>query len=383
MFTGIAAPYRYNRYYRSSNRRIKVDWEALLSYNDVPTFPQTARTCVLNAANPITKLYRRLGEVGLTRTYVKKTALPSWWDDDVASNPSGYAQGLLLLCRHLGLDLSSLQSEDEPIRLRDFGTCKFKKRSDVSEDDLALARVLATRAAQLAASAISTPAVTIPIYADEIRQQILSDDAHWVGLNELLHYCWSIGLPVLHLDHFPKNAKRPDGFAARVNGRPVIVLCRHAKQSAWLLFILAHELGHLALGHVPEEGTLIDQGLDEDSLDEEEQQANAFAIELLTGRANRRGIVAGRWPNAEELAKSAQDIGRKSMIDPGHVVLNYAHSMGTSFFPVAQAALKILDPHDDAVVKVRSKMAGNLDWSRLPEDSSEFLMRVSQHGQIG
>ena len=187
----------------------------------------------------------------------------------------------------------------------------------------------------------------------------------------------------MHLDHFPKNAKRPDGFAARVNGRPVIVLCRHAKYSAWLLFILAHELGHLALGHVPEEGTLIDQGLDEDSLDEEEQQANAFAIELLTGRANRRGIAAGRWPNAEELAKSAQGIGRKSMIDPGHVVLNYAHSMGQSFFPVGLAALKILDPHDDAVAKVRSKMARNLDWSRLPEDSSEFLMRVSQHGPLG
>ena len=102
-----------------------------------------------------------------------------------------------------------------------------------------------------------------------------------------------------------------------------------------------------------------------------------------TERLYRRGIVAGRWPNAEELAKSAQDIGRKSMIDPGHVVLNYAHSMGQSFFPVAQAALKNLDPHDDAVAKVRSKMAGNLDWSRLPEDSSEFLMRVSQHGPLG
>jgi hypothetical protein len=55
--------------------------------------------------------------------------------------------------------------------------------------------------------------------------------------------------------------------------------------------------------------------------------------------------------------------------------------MGKSFFPVGLAALKLLDPHDDAVAKVRAKMAGNLDWSRLPEDSSEFLMRVTRHGQ--
>jgi len=336
----------------------------------------------LNEANPIKKLYSRLSEVGLTRAFVKKTALPSWWNDEVATNPSGYAQGLLLLSRHLGLDLASLQAENEPIRLRDFGTCKFKKRSDVSEDDLALARVLATRAAQLAAFAVSTPAVAIPVNPGEIRQQILGDDAPWIGLDELLRYCWSSGLPVLHLDHFPKSAKRPDGFAARVHGRPVIVLCRHAKYSAWLLFILAHELGHLALGHVPDEGTLIDQGLDENSTDLEEQQANAFALELLTGRSERRFIAADRWPNAAGLAKSALEIGRKAMIDPGHVALNYAHSMGTAFFPVGNAALKLLEPDANAVAKVRANMAGNLDWSRLPEDSSEFLMRVTQQGHL-
>ncbi len=80
-----------------------------------------------------------------------------------------------------------------------------------------------------------------------------------------------------------------------------------------------------------------------------------------------------RWPNAEGLAKAAVEIGRQSMIDPGHVVLNYAHSMGPSFFPVGQAALKFLDRHGDAVATVRARMAANLDWSRLPEDSSEFL----------
>lgn len=54
-------------------------------------------------------LYRRLNEVGLTGDFVRKTALPSWWEDEIATNPAGYAQGLLLLSRHLGLDLQSLQ----------------------------------------------------------------------------------------------------------------------------------------------------------------------------------------------------------------------------------------------------------------------------------
>ncbi len=65
-------------------------------------------------------------------------------------------------------------------------------------------------------------------------------------------------------------------------------------------------------------------------------------------------------------------------IDPGQIVLNYAHTMGANFWPVAMAALALLEPKRDALKMVRKKMARHLEWSRLPEDSSEFLMRLSQ-----
>jgi len=120
--------------------------------------PEDTRSRDVTQANPMSSLYRRLSEVRLTRAYVRKTALPSWWDDEIAVNPTGYAQGLLLLSRHLGLELRSLQNEAVPVRLRDFGVCKYKKRTEVTEDELALARVMATRAAQLAAEAMPTPA---------------------------------------------------------------------------------------------------------------------------------------------------------------------------------------------------------------------------------
>jgi hypothetical protein len=320
-----------------------------------------------------------LGSVGFPRAYLRATALPSWWDDEIAVNPSGYAQALLILSRHLGLDLESLQTEDEPVRLRDFGGCKFKKRANSCDEEFALARVVATRAAQLAASAISTPIREIPPDAAQIRNEILGSDVAWVGLTELLDYCWRIGVPVLHLDHFPKNAKRPDGFAARILGRPVIVLCRNTQSSAWLLFILAHELGHLALDHVPDNGSLMDQRIVDSASDPEERDANAFATELLTGDVDRRFITTGRWPNAQNLARGALEIGKRQQIDPGHIVLNYAHSMGKAFFPVAKASSKLLEPRGDAVFQVRTKMAENLDWNLLPEDSSEFLMRVTKH----
>lgn len=327
----------------------------------------------------MSRLYGRLSDAGLTRHYIRSTVLPSWWDDEIALNPAGYAQGLLLLSRHLGLDLSSLQDEAAPVRLREFGSCKYKKREDVSEDDLAMCRMMAMRAAQLAAEAIELPYQSTPGSPAEIRQAILDAGAHWVGLSQLLDYCWSIGIPVLHLAHFPRNARRPDGFAARVNGRPVIVLCVQKKQPAWQLFILAHELGHIARNHIEEDGALLDDRVDEESSDAEEREANAFAIELLTGSPTRRFRASGRWPNAQQLAEEARQIGRLQMIDPGHVILNYAHSMGDDFYAVGNAALKRLDPHANAIKIIRATLADRLDWSRLPEDSSEFLMRVTEH----
>jgi hypothetical protein len=333
------------------------------------------------SANPMSQLYGRLRRVGLTKPYVRDLAFPTWWDDEIASNPAGYAQGLLFLSRHLGLDLKSLQDSSAPVRLRDFGQCKFKKRDDVSEDELAMCRMMATRIAQLAAEAVENPPGDLPANPAEIRQTILDNGAPWVGLTELLDYCWSLGIPVLHLDHFPKNFRRPDGFAARVKGRPVIVLCVRKKHPAWQLFILAHEIGHIALGHLVGDGTIIDDKVSEDSQDGEEIEANTFATELLTGSSIGRFRALGRWPNAQALADDASQIGRQKMIDPGHIVLNYAYSMGTDFFAVGNAALTLLEPNADAVKTIRAKLAERLDWSRLPDETCEFLMRVTRDGK--
>ncbi len=324
-------------------------------------------------------LYRRLSRVGLTRQFVRSTALPGWWDDEIADSPSGYAEGLLLLSRHLGLELATLQDESASLALRHFGPCKFKRTTNVTDDELALARAMATRAAQLAGAAMTKAMKTLPACAAEVRQQILDRGKPWVSLDALVDYCWSVGVPVLHLSRFPPKIKKMHGLAAKVNGRPVIVLSRNQKHTAWLLFILAHELGHIVKGHISDNGVLLDERVEEDNdLDAEEAEANAFAIELLTGKPRCRFQAVGRWPSAEELAQDARSIGGQNRIDPGHIVLNYGHAMGKDFFAVANAALNLLEPKADAVGLICSYMAARLDWSNLPEDSCEFLMRITR-----
>jgi len=261
--------------------------------------------------------------------------------------------------------------------LKDFGVCKYKKRADTTEDELLLSRVIATRAAQLAAAAIDKPCIKVPEFASDLRQQIL-DRGPWVSFDELLNACWDMGIPVLHINHFPRGAKRPDGFTLRVGSRPVIVICKSIRQPAWLLFILAHELGHIAHGHIPEDSALIDEKMHDNLRDQEEIEADTYALELLTGDGEASVATSGRWPNMQELALRAQDMGKRNHVDPGHIVLNYAHTMGEgSFFAVANGALKLLYPQADAIAMIREKLAANLDWERLPEDSSDFLMRMT------
>src|SRR4051794_11264950 len=85
-------------------------------------------------------VYKRLRGLGLPKPYVTRVALPGWWEDSLAANPAGYAQFLMILSRFLGIDLKALQNPKVPLRLRDFGVCKYKKREGTTDDQLVLAR---------------------------------------------------------------------------------------------------------------------------------------------------------------------------------------------------------------------------------------------------
>lgn len=195
----------------------------------------------VTAKNPMTQLYSQLGSVGFPRKYLREVVLPSWWEDEIAHNPAGYAEGLMILSRNLGLDLASMQNEAVPVGLRNLGPCKFKKVGTTTDEELTLSRVLATRAIELVTPAVPVPVRSLLPSASAIRELILHEGAPWIDLSALLDYCWSVGLPVLHVSAFPPKAKKMDGLASVRSGHYGVVLCRNAKHSAWLLFILAHE----------------------------------------------------------------------------------------------------------------------------------------------
>src|SRR5215475_7795904 len=97
-----------------------------------------------------------------------------------------------------------------------------------------------------------------------------------------------------------------EGMVTIARGRPVIVLTKKTSQCDWMLFILAHELGHVALKHLEEtEGQAIvdDTVEDSDSNDAQEKDANGFATKLLSSQGKLK--IANPVPKAPSLAALA------------------------------------------------------------------------------
>lgn len=325
------------------------------------------------------ELYGRLRSRGYPRKFIQSHVLPSWWDDEAAASSAGLLEATFALSRNLGLDPASLRTPGQPISLLETLPRRLKKAADTDEHDVELTVNFAIQVARLV-SATARAKLPTPATARDIRDAILGSGAPWIGLEELLEYCWTQSIPVVHLGVFPPNSCKVDGLAAKVPDGSAIVLCRNDKSKTIQLFILAHELGHIMCGHLGAGGAIIDGDVQNETRDDEENQADAFAVELLTGEKKFITVAAGRWPKADHLAAWAQQTGTSRHIYPGLLAANYGHSMPGNFWGVARAAQNKLESGVDARDVIRSKMNAGMDWEALPEDTAEFLARVTLAG---
>lgn len=184
----------------------------------------------------------------------------------------------------------------------------------------------------------------------------------------MLDFCWKAGIPVVHFDERPKGQVKSDGLVVIVEGRPVIVIGSSRKQSAWLLFILAHELGHIVNGDL-QDGILVDTKFSGGVIDQEEEDANEFARQLLFGD------VLLQWDsplNKNSLLDTAKELSRLHGFDIGSVVLNYAWKTGD--WKCAMAALKILEPNANAPTQINAHYQRYLE--QVDDKNREYLERV-------
>jgi hypothetical protein len=304
--------------------------------------------------------------LGVTPSYLAGLQ-PRWWRDELADDPGAYFEAVVYLAkafdlsvREVGASEGQVQREQIPFLCK--GSPDEKQKRHVGA-------VIAARAlAKLGAKACSEEFQRLPEGASTIRRDVLAR-AERIDLESLASYCWSIGIPVLWCGNLP--SPRPHAVLFRVDRRPVVVLCRNRQHSGWLLFDLAHELGHIARKHLREDW-FVDEKIDANSGEVLEAEANQFALELLM--LGQDFPVIPRGSQSQFLRAWSKLYGNQWKVDSQWFLIALAWHSGA--WAQAQAVLKEDFGQDSAAEKLKCLMREHLDMEALKESERELLDRL-------
>jgi len=329
----------------------------------------------------IDMIFGSLESAGFPRS-LQNVLLPEWVTPEVLSDTAASSEIAAILAKRLGLLTSPLfaaSPQVESLRRRDI---KYKRSIPNKSKNLTAATSIAVSVAEAIASACRVEFRPFVGNADALRKEVLTSfPGNWLGLRNLLMTCWSHGVPVIYLAELGQDVGKMDGTVVYTDSRPVIILSKASQLWAWQLFILAHEVAHVALGHVAPDEILIDEKLSEDSYalkdnDLDERAADMFALKLLNGRSDATYTTSVNQVNSAELADAAYQLGKAQHIDPGHIVLNFAHR--SENWNVGYAAAKVLQGENPpAPMVIDEAMWREIDVEALPPDTVEFLSRVT------
>ena len=326
---------------------------------------------------------RLIRQVGLSPTIVD-AAWPDWWSDEAEASDSAKTELRFSIARKLGLDPRTLLDDRAPLWIWD-DAARFKSfRGDVqahqppiSSFGMALGRIL------LSAADDAHVELSGQISAARLRALMLQN-RQAVGLIELLQLAWGLGVPVIHLRTYPLSAKKMSAMSVCLRGRFAVFLAKDSQYPAPSAFHLAHELGHIFLGHLAPGQSIVDLGGlgdPDDDADDEEQQADAFAMELLTGDAELRLQIEGEGRGARRLAEQALAVQEEHRIEAGIVALSYGFQ--TENWSTAIASLAHIYEKPFPVWQAVNRIAErNIRWSEL-EDESESYLRAVMGGHNG
>jgi hypothetical protein len=316
-------------------------------------------------------LYDRLNAIGFSKSFVRQKILPEWWDNELEQTQAAVVEAALYLSRRLNLKASSLLSPEAQLSFEVAGSTKFKCQRDMECGALQVASAIASRLADLVAYACIPPHQPFqPCTAAAVRQAIFqATQRSVVQLDGLLKFCWQQGIPVIHMAEFPPG-KKFHGMIAMPEKRPVIIVGLNDASPARLLFVIAHELGHLCKGHITD-STLVDSTIELlDIDDEEEADANEFAVELLLGKPDMVYYTPHHL-SGEELADYAQRISQRDGVDAGVVAWNYGFYK--KHWGAVRKALPLVEGKTSAQQQINAYLKQYLDWERLSEDNQDYL----------
>lgn len=165
------------------------------------------------------------------------------------------------------------------------GPVQFKTTVHGGDPSTSPLLTLSLTVTQIIRSCITLVTPTTPTPDAVAARAQIADPTGQVTLASMLEWMWDHGVPVI-----PLHGK--GGFCAAVlavEGGPAVILKETRAHTAYWMFDLAHELGHIALGHIHEHGLIDVDALNPTEVtpgDDQESAANAYALQLLLGDAD-------------------------------------------------------------------------------------------------
>lgn len=334
-------------------------------------------------------LYQRLAKIGLPKKYLKDHILPDWWTDEVDHTPGALLEGALYLSSRLKIDITSLLTSETP-QFVPTAIAKFKTQNKIDLQKAIIPYALALCLSEMVACAyphaFKSEALTS---VANIRLQIL-EKSPVIDLEGVLNFCWDSGIPVIYLNQFPFGVHRFQGMVAHTQSRPVIVVSLNDCSPARLLFVIAHELGHILANHLDENGCRVDTDIQLESDQAEENEANQIAAELLLGQPGISYDIWTKYLSADKLINNAYKYGKTSHTDPGVIALNIVWNRAQRAitkkakgiaWATGKKALATLEPNANAPLQINQKLAQRISLlspsdSLKESDRKDYLQRM-------
>lgn len=327
-------------------------------------------TTIINNSDPIKQLSNRLKELDAKLSKELKNYVPDWWDEELNDSPSAVQQLLMMLARFINLDLKSVLDKTQPLKFKT-SVCNYKHASNKEQSQLKTATALVSSAARIIEQ-VTTPEFKAFSDALTLRELLLDSGNNCVNFQALVRYCWQQGVPILYLPELP-TTKKMDAVVVDINGTPVIAITKKCTHESKFLFLLAHEMGHIYHQHLTLGQLIVDEKISGDiDKDEQENQANQFAIALLTGQYQTQ--YSWNIKNPQLLKSKAQEESRLKNIDVGHIILNWAHLKKD--WAISGKALNLLYRNENWTELLKTQIFEHISEDEVYEDQLDYLYKL-------
>lgn len=320
-----------------------------------------------------TSLASRLKQIGFESKFVHCTLVPEWWDKDAKKELLSDFE--FEVARFLRMPIEDVRNPEVALRIPDSNAC-LRSPKDTDKDSLRPAIYAATTIANAVVRNLKSSFpryVPLPISPEEFRSQM----GGTCTLELLMTRLWMHGVPVVSIRELPNHKFK--ALATWAIDRPVIVIGKQDGMEPATLINLAHEVGHVAMGHISE-GNAIVEGDDskEDTDSPQEKEAWAYSTQLTTGvwRMNWTDFQVFN-EDKDYVQAVAQRIGNEHRIDPSLVIHLWAISSSNpqSAFGTRKYLLKVLNKFEGAQDQIRNWTKAALNLEDLSE-SDETLLRA-------